>query len=148
MDRRVDVNNVREMIVKVKEADMEAGTFIMLGYPGEGWKEIRETIQHLVRSAPSHFTITLAYPIAGTPLYEEVKDTLEAPREWQQITDRDYDFKRRYSTRFYRHALRWVSHSVQLKRTQQPLAQLKHLLKSCLAQALMLINQNEYGRRN
>jgi anaerobic magnesium-protoporphyrin IX monomethyl ester cyclase len=140
MDRRVDVNNVREMIVNVKEAGMEAGTFIMLGYPGEGWKEIRETISHLVRSKPSHFTITLAYPIAGTPLFDEVKSTLVTPGSWQTITDRDYDFKRRYSTRFYKYAIRWVNHSVLLNRSEGLLKKSRHAVRAYLAQALMLIS--------
>lgn len=140
MDRRVEINNVRDMIVKVREAKMEAGTFIMLGYPGEGWQEIRETIAHLMLSAPTFFTITLAYPIAGTPLYEEVKDSLKAPGLWKNITDREYDFKRRYSTRFYQQAIRWVHNSVMVSRSDDALTRLKHRLKAYLAQGLMLIS--------
>lgn len=141
MDRRVDVNNVREMIVKVKEVGMEAGTFIMVGYPGEGWKEMRETISHLRRAAPSHFTITLAYPIAGTPLYEEVKASISASGPWEGITDRDYDFKRRYPTAFYRHAIRWINHSVRLNQSKHPLKKINHAIKSLVAQVLMLMSQ-------
>src|SRR5690606_15878093 len=35
MDRRVDVQQVREMIQEAQKLGIQAGTFIMLGYPGE-----------------------------------------------------------------------------------------------------------------
>lgn len=34
MDRRVDVMQVRKMIQLTRQKGMQAGTFIMLGYPG------------------------------------------------------------------------------------------------------------------
>ena len=73
MDRRVDVNQVRSMIQLTKQHGIEAGTFIMLGYPGETEEDIEETIQHLKESDPDLFTITVAYPIKGTELYQEVE---------------------------------------------------------------------------
>ena len=73
MDRRVDVNQVRDMIKLTKKHGIEAGTFIMLGYPGETEEDIEETIHHLKESNPDHFTITVAYPIKGTELYQEIE---------------------------------------------------------------------------
>jgi tRNA A37 methylthiotransferase MiaB len=58
MDRRVDVGQVRDMIKLSKKYAIEAGTFIMLGYPGETEDDIEETIHHLKDSNPDHsFTI-------------------------------------------------------------------------------------------
>src|SRR5574340_314772 len=58
MDRRVEVKQVREMIRLAKKTGIEAGTFIMLGYPGETESDILETIEHLSESDPDHFTLT------------------------------------------------------------------------------------------
>ena len=104
MDRRVSVEQVREMIIATRRAGIEAGTFIMLGYPGETIADIRETLHHLKTSNPDHFTITVAYPIKGTTLYEEVADRQTRELDWRTGTDRDRDFERTYQKRFYKYA--------------------------------------------
>lgn len=124
MDRRVDVIKTREMINLTKDYGIEAGTFIMLGYPGETKKDIQETIEHLVKSNPSQFTITVAYPIKGTELYNEVShDILTQNIDWETSTDRDLDFKRTYPKQYYQYAVKWVMNEVYLK-TKKP-----HLFK-------------------
>lgn len=140
MDRRVDVKQVREMIIKTKAAGMEAGTFIMLGYPGEKRKDILETIRHLKVSNPNQYTITLAYPIAGTPLFQEIKEGLQAPGTWEQITDRDYDFKRSHSKRYYHYALRWLNNELHAHNSKSVFKKMKFKTKSMLSQALMMVS--------
>lgn len=112
MDRRVDVHKVREMIQLTRKRGMEAGTFIMLGYPGETEEDIKETLEHLKQSNPDYFTITVAYPIKGTSLYQEVEALQTEALDWNKTTDRDRDFKRNYSKAYYQHALRWVNNEV------------------------------------
>ncbi len=113
MDRRVEVEVVREQIRRGRDYEVATGTFIMLGYPGETLADIRETVHHLKASNPDEFTITVSYPIAGTELYNQVKDKLIDPPDWNQSTDRDLDFERTYSRKFYDHAVRYVVNSVQ-----------------------------------
>jgi anaerobic magnesium-protoporphyrin IX monomethyl ester cyclase len=108
MDRRVDVNQVREMIRLSKKYEIEAGTFIMLGYPGETEQDIEETIRHLKESDPDHFTVTVAYPIKGTELFEEVEADRVASLDWSTSTDRQIDFKRTYRRRYYDFAVQRV----------------------------------------
>ena len=116
MDRRVDVMQTRQMIQLAKQHGIEAGTFIMLGYPGETKQDIKETIEHLVQANPSQYTITIAYPIKGTELYNEVKnDFLNQHLEWETSTDRDIDFKRTYSKKYYQYAIQWVMNEVYLR---------------------------------
>ncbi|MBA3680102.1 MAG: B12-binding domain-containing radical SAM protein [Bacteroidetes bacterium] len=140
MDRRVNVKEVREMIIKAKEYGIEAGTFIMLGYPGENKEDIRETIRHLKISDPSYYTVTLAYPIKGTPLHNEVNDTIVADGEWNKISDRDYDFTRTHSKKFYQYAIRWVYNEVNYSKSNSFTNKLKYKVKSILAQSLMLLS--------
>lgn len=112
MDRRVDVNKVQEMIKLTQAAGMEAGTFIMVGYPGETEKDIELTIEHLKAGNPNVFTITVAYPIKGTPLYTEVEPLFVKELPWEKHTDRDIDFKRTYPRKYYDYAVRRIVNEV------------------------------------
>jgi len=136
MDRRVDVEKVREMIILSKKKGIEAGTFIMLGYPGETKDDIRETIRHLKVSQPDYYTITLAYPIKGTPLYEQVASSISGDNEFSKNTDRDLDFKRTYSTDYYRHAIRWVHNEVNFNKSTG-IKKLGFKIKAEISQILM-----------
>lgn len=112
MDRRVKVEQVREMIRLSKKQGIEAGTFIMLGYPGETEKDIEDTIKHLKDSNPDHFTITLAYPIKGTEFFEEIEAIQDGNYDWQKQVERQRDYKRTYSRKYYDFAVRRVVNEV------------------------------------
>jgi radical SAM superfamily enzyme YgiQ (UPF0313 family) len=112
MDRKVDINVVKDMIQLTTKMGMESGTFIMLGYPTETMEDINLTIQYLKDANPDVFTITVAYPIKGTSLYTEIeKDIIQAPT-WNSSTDREIDFTRIYSRKFYDYAVRKVVNEV------------------------------------
>jgi len=112
MDRRVNAADTREKIKLTRKHGIEAGTFIMLGYPGERKLDILETTQHLKDSNPDIFLTTVAYPIKGTPFYNEVESRLITDKQWHERTDRDLDFKGRYSKNFYKHANRYMVNEV------------------------------------
>ena len=108
MDRRVDVNLVKSMIQKTNSMGIETGTFIMLGYPKETIEDINKTIQYLKEANPTHYTITIAYPIKGTGLYQQIEKDITVQPEWHLSTDRDIDFKRNYKRKFYDFAVKKV----------------------------------------
>jgi radical SAM superfamily enzyme YgiQ (UPF0313 family) len=112
MDRRVNAADTREKIKLTRKHGIEAGTFIMLGYPGERKQDIFETVMHLKDSNPDIFLTTVAYPIKGTPFYTEVESRLVTDKKWHERTDRDLDFKGRFSKNFYRHANRYLINEV------------------------------------
>lgn len=145
MDRRVDVNVVKEAIQKTNAIGMETGTFIMLGYPGEDEKDISETITYLKDANPTHFTITVAYPIKGTSLYNEIEDKITIQPNWETSTDRDIDFTRTYSRKFYDYAVRRVVNEVNYHQEKQNKKNFKKIvkykLKSTLASVLMKMSK-------
>ena len=116
MDRRVDIKVVKEMIQKTNALGIETGTFIMLGYPGEQEEDINRTIKYLKEANPTHFTITVAYPIKGTSLYNEIESKITVKPEWETSTDREIDFRRTYSKKFYKYALSRVVNEVNSSR--------------------------------
>jgi radical SAM superfamily enzyme YgiQ (UPF0313 family) len=101
MDRRVTVEQVGAMINLAKQHGIETGTFIMLGYPGETEADIEATIEHLKRADPDQFTITVSYPIKGTPFYDDVVNDMIDPGPWETTTDRDIKLRRPRSSLYY-----------------------------------------------
>ncbi|MCB9194742.1 MAG: radical SAM protein, partial [Flavobacteriales bacterium] len=112
MDRRVDIKKVSDTIIQTKQLGISTGTFIMLGYPTETIEDIEATVKYLKACQPDDFTITLAYPIKGTGLYDQMESQITTPNNWFESTDRDIDFKRTYHKNFYGHAIRYVVNSV------------------------------------
>jgi len=114
----------------------------MVGYPGETKEDIFETVKHLKSSDPDLFTITVAYPIKGTPLYAEVEDRFIKPLPWESSTDRDIDFKRTYNRQYYDYAIRMINNEVGYhKALKHPASNLLKIpvfkLKSVVAQGKM-----------
>ena len=143
MDRRVDVNHVKKIIQDTNAMGIETGTFIMLGYPGETEKNIDETIQYLKEAKPTHYTITIAYPIKGTSLYNEIEEKITDRPNWETSTDRDIDFERTYSRKYYKYAVSKVVNEVEFDRAKSKtsLKALKLKTKSILASGLMKISK-------
>ena len=140
MDRRVEVGQVRDMIHLAQSHGIEAGTFIMLGYPGEKESDIEETVQHLISSDPDVFTITVAYPIKGTPLYQEVESLMLEQLDWAKSTDRDLDFQRTHPRAYYHYAVRYVVNQVnaaKAKKKGEYFGAFKMRLKAKVAKARM-----------
>lgn len=141
MDRRVQVGQVRTMIQEANKQGLQTGTFIMLGYPGETIHDIYETINHLKVANPDYYTLTVAYPIRGTELYNEVQADFTTSFDWENQSDRDIDFKRTYHKGFYKHAIRLMYNQVQLHKGKlggnNYLKLMKHQLKSAASLAGM-----------
>lgn len=116
MDRRTDVRRMRDVIAMLRNKGIRAGTFIMLGYESEKWDDIDRTLAHLRGSMPDDVLTTLAYPIKGTPYYDDVADRIVSPADWENGSDRDYSVAGRYSRRFYNHAQKWLGSEVRLSR--------------------------------
>ncbi|MES1215037.1 MAG: radical SAM protein, partial [Bacteroidota bacterium] len=139
MDRRVQVKQVRETIKLVKAYGMEAGTFIMLGYPGEEESDIRETLHHLKYSNPDLYTVTVAYPIKGTRLYSETENIFTEDLPWESFTDRDIDFKRTYKRAYYNHAIQWIKYEMLYCKSKKKASNFLLKLKAYTARGKMLL---------
>ena len=141
MDRRVKVEQVRDTILRVKANGMQAGTFIMLGYPGEEESDIKETLHHLKYSDPDLYTITVAYPIKGTPLYNEVENIFIEALPWETSTDRDIDFKRKYKRTYYTQAIKWINNEMLFMQKKKTPGSIVIKLKALKARSLMWLNK-------
>jgi radical SAM superfamily enzyme YgiQ (UPF0313 family) len=104
MKRGVKVEQVQNAVKLVQARGIEAGMFLMWGYEGEEIEDIEATVEHVKTCHPDVFLTTTAYPIKGTPYYEEVQNKLVRLGEWRDSTDRNIQVRGRRSRRYYRHA--------------------------------------------
>ncbi|MCB0736539.1 MAG: B12-binding domain-containing radical SAM protein [Bacteroidetes bacterium] len=133
MDRRVDINLVAEMMQKTQEFGIEAGTFIMVGYPSEELSDIKQTAAYLRKAKPNLLTITKTYPIKGTSLYHEIEDHITVQPPWESSTDRDIKFKLPQKDGFYQLAIRYIMNEYHAAKSTSPLKKIKHQLKAKVA---------------
>lgn len=112
MERRVTTEKIRSVTKSAQRFGIEAGLFVMLGYPGERVEDIDATIQHLKETNPDTYLTTVAYPIKGTTMYHQLEDTLINDGPWGSSTDRGINFKGRYSRQFYWFATRHMVNEV------------------------------------
>lgn len=112
MNRRTKVEDVQDKVHMLRDAGIETGMFIMLGYEGEEISDLEATVDHLKKSNPDVFLTTVAYPIKGTPYYNEVESRVIEAIPWHERTDRDLTVAGRRSKRFYGFATRWMVNEV------------------------------------
>src|SRR6185437_11214950 len=89
MQRGVRVEQVRRAVSLLRDNGIETGMFLMWGYEGEDLSDIEATVEHVKTCRPDVFLTTVAYPIKGTPYYDEVASRLVRIGEWNASTDRD-----------------------------------------------------------
>ncbi|HUE95472.1 MAG TPA: radical SAM protein, partial [Longimicrobiaceae bacterium] len=150
MQRRTDAARVREMVHLLQKHGIEAGMFIMLGYEGEEIADLEETVAHLKLAGPDRLLTTVAYPIKGTPYYQQVEDRLIALKPWAQGSDRDLTVAGRHSRRFYAHATRWMVNEVAYhQRTNgsgSPVGRLRALVNAKLGRVGMMLTRHQVER--
>lgn len=112
MNKGIRVAQTYQAAALCKRLGIETYFFMMVGYPGEEFEDLQLSVKLLRETLPDRFSTTIAYPLPGTPFYEQVRDRLMFDSEWN--IDWDYTAQNRllfrrdkYDTRFYRWVVRW-----------------------------------------
>ena len=116
MQRGVTVEQVRAATALAQSRGIKAGMFLMWGYQGEEVEDIEATVEHVKLANPDVFFTTVAYPIKGTPYFDEVSSRLVSLKPWAEGSDRDYRIRGRHSRRFYQYADQLLRSEVELSR--------------------------------
>jgi radical SAM superfamily enzyme YgiQ (UPF0313 family) len=95
---------------RLRDAGIRASFFLQLGYPGETWTELQETIAFVRTVRPDDIGISFSYPLPGTVFHERVRMQLGTKRNWTDSDDLCIMFKAAYTTDFYR-AIRDALHA-------------------------------------
>ena len=112
MSKGTTVEQIYRTAETCRKLGIETYFYMMVGYPGEEWHDLRRSVRLLRETRPDAFSTTIAYPLPGTAFYEAVRHRL--PEEGLVAPDWDYTAENkllfptgRYSTFFYRRVIRW-----------------------------------------
>lgn len=119
MQRGVTLQQVRDAVQLCKSRGIQTGMFLMWGYEGEDMEDVFATVDHVRASDPDIFLTTVAYPIKGTPYFEQVAPRVVPRQDWSQGSDRDFAVRGRHSRRFYQFADQLLRAEVELNRATQ-----------------------------
>jgi anaerobic magnesium-protoporphyrin IX monomethyl ester cyclase len=108
MNKGIRVEQIRQSARLCREAGIETYFYIMVGYPSEDWTDIQKTVALLRETRPTQFSSTIAYPLPGTPFFEEVQHRMLDTPDWDYTAENRLLFQREYTTRFYRWVQRWL----------------------------------------
>lgn len=114
MQRGVTTTQVRDAVEFCKSRGIQTGMFLMWGYEGEEMEDVEATIRHVKRTRPDIFFTTVAYPIRGTPYFEDVADRVMTTKAWADGSDRDFRIRGRHSRNFYQNADKLLRAEVEL----------------------------------
>ncbi len=97
--RREQIPVVRE---RLREAGIRACYFLQLGYPGETFGDIDETVQLVRETLPDAIGVSVSYPLPGTRFHAMVAASLGAKDHWDDSADLAMMFQGTYRTALYR----------------------------------------------
>jgi len=108
MTKGTTVQQVREAARITQEVGMQAGFFILLGYPDETTADIRMTIDFLKDTRPDVVGTSVAFPIKGTDFYQRVEKRVIPDDNWSSRNQNKLLFKGKYPRLYYWFAVRWL----------------------------------------
>ncbi len=106
MSRGVTKAQIRDATNWCRRQGIQAGYFVMFGYPGEELADIAETIAFVRDRQPDVYLTTVAYPLRGTQLYDEIRGQIIAKTGWESHLQRELDIKQRFSHELYQFAIK------------------------------------------
>jgi radical SAM superfamily enzyme YgiQ (UPF0313 family) len=110
MRKGVDVEAIVSARARLREQGIRVGFFIQLGYLGEELADLLATRELIETARPDEVGVSVAYPLPGTPFYEQVKNGLGAKTHWRDSGDLAMMFRGTYTSEFYR-AVRDLLHT-------------------------------------
>lgn len=93
MNKGTKVDIAEKILALTSKYNIKNHLYIMFGYPGEGKKERKETLDFLDRNKRYiySYSVSVFQPIPGTPVYEELSEKLEArDNEYERIIELVY----------------------------------------------------------
>ena len=71
MQKGQTVDDIRQGIANAKASGLMVRVYLMVGFPGETWETVQDTVDLMLECAPGEFSVYPLIPYPGTPLYQQ-----------------------------------------------------------------------------
>lgn len=92
MNRMMTVEQIVDGTEAAKKVGLKVHAFMMVGFPGENYESLKQTIDFLKELNPDEFSFTVAYPLPGTELFHMV-EPIDEQLEWRDPSENRLLFK-------------------------------------------------------
>lgn len=92
MNRMMTIEQILDGISAAKRVGLKVHAFMMVGFPGENYESLKQTIDFLKQMNPDEFSFTVAYPLPGTELFHMV-ESIDEQLEWRDPSENRLLFK-------------------------------------------------------
>ena len=103
MDKDGTVDEIRTAAKLLHNYGIQTGFFLQLGYPGEGYAELMQTIRLVRELQPQQIGISVSYPLPGTVFWERTLAGGDAPADarWAGSMENRVLFQSPFPQAFY-----------------------------------------------
>ncbi len=134
MSRGVTREQVAGATRLCRKHGLQSGYFLMFGYPGEELEDIYETIDFVRDAQPDIYLTTVAYPLRGTAMHEEIKDQIIYQNDWESHLQRELNIHNRFTYQLYDFAAKKMASEYRKKQlrdlNRQLLKRIYHTVRS------------------
>jgi anaerobic magnesium-protoporphyrin IX monomethyl ester cyclase len=71
MQKDQTVDDIRKGIANAKTSGLTVRVYLMVGFPGETWETVRDTVDLMLQCEPDEFSVYPLIPYPGTPLFRQ-----------------------------------------------------------------------------
>lgn len=86
MNRMMTIEQIVAAISAAKRVGLKVHAFMMVGFPGENYESLKQTIEFLKELSPDEFSFTVAYPLPGTELFHMI-EPIDEQLEWRDPSE-------------------------------------------------------------
>jgi radical SAM superfamily enzyme YgiQ (UPF0313 family) len=86
MNRMMTIQQISSGISSAKRVGLKVHAFMMVGFPGENYESLKQTIDFLKELSPDEFSFTVAYPLPGTELFHMI-EPIDEQLEWRDPSE-------------------------------------------------------------
>ena len=107
MDKDQTRDDIDTATQRLREHGIRVGFFLQLGYPGESYDDVKNTLDMVRQLRPDEIGVSVSYPLPGTVFHERVKASL-GKANWESAMDNELLFSSPYPQAFYDSVREWL----------------------------------------
>jgi radical SAM superfamily enzyme YgiQ (UPF0313 family) len=102
MDKGIRVDQIHDARENLRRHSIRACFFLQLGYLGESWEDLEQTIRLVRETRPDDIGVSVSYPLPNTRFHQIVQTQMGRKANWRDSDDLEIMFQGAFPSEFYR----------------------------------------------